>query len=603
MAATKAPQPENEFLKKPLHAFDIPTTLLYSLTPKTDAPTPVEVPSVEEVAIRTAHDPPKATSCRTCGFNGTTVEEQRIHFRSDFHRFNVKRSVRGEAPISEDDFEKMAEELNESISGSDTDEESNDGRTKLSPVKESGQEDESDDGRRTRKVGSPLVWFTSPLLPKDASLGVYRNVFSNSELLDPVKSLIAKQLTAENPKEAPHYFLCMVGGGHFAAAIVALRPKNAKAGDRQIDVLAHKTFHRYTTRRKQGGAQSANDQAKGAANSAGAQIRRYNEIALAQDIRNLLEEWKDKIQSADKLFIRATGNTNRKILFGYDGAVLESKDDRIRGFPFSTKRPTQAEIIRSFVELTRVKVSYISEEALKTIKPVSKPKEPVKKEVVVEDPAVIHSREIIALIKRSKAPALLTYLATNSISPNAAFTPPNHHTPYPLHLAASLNLPAVVSSLLTKTDADPTLKNDDGRTAYELAGDRAARDAFRVARGELGESKWDWEAANVPAALTKRQAEVRAERERKEEEKKEKERRKAELERLQAEEEEKGKSSHGMRASGVGRSMNSGNVQVGLTKMEEQTKGLSEEAKRKLERERRARAAEERIRRMQQGDL
>src|SRR5690606_28757948 len=102
------------------------------------------------------------------------------------------------------------------------------------------------------------------------------------------------------------------------------------------------------------------------------------------------------------------------------------------------------------------------------------------------------------------------------------------------------NVAAIISALLTKTNADPTLKNDDGRTAYELAGERAARDAFRVARGEIGESKWDWEAANVPTALTKRQAEMRAERERKEEEKKEKERRKAELERLQAEEEEKG---------------------------------------------------------------
>ncbi|KAF1783553.1 Ankyrin repeat-containing domain [Phytophthora cactorum] len=45
--------------------------------------------------------------------------------------------------------------------------------------------------------------------------------------------------------------------------------------------LCHKTFQRYTTRRKQGGAQSASD-ANGKAKSAGATLRRYNEAALKQ---------------------------------------------------------------------------------------------------------------------------------------------------------------------------------------------------------------------------------------------------------------------------------------------------------------------------------
>ncbi|KAL8741257.1 MAG: hypothetical protein Q9190_006113, partial [Brigantiaea leucoxantha] len=139
--------------------------------------------------------------------------------------------------------------------------------------------------------------------------------------------------------------------------IVSLAPKLVKrptgVEERQAIVLAHKTFHRYTTRRKQGGAQSSNDSAKGAAHSAGASIRRYNEAALETDIRSLLSEWKDLINTSQLIFVRATGSANRRILFGpYEGQVLRHSDARNRGFPFSTRRATQAELMRAFVELT-----------------------------------------------------------------------------------------------------------------------------------------------------------------------------------------------------------------------------------------------------------
>lgn len=101
----------------------------------------------------------------------------------------------------------------------------------------------------------------------------------------------------------------MVAGGHFAGAVVRVgrvadeqdevlqtrkrKPPKAKP---ETEVLKHKTFHRYTSkpaflnigalligntaRRKQGGSQSINDNAKGAAISAGAMLRRYGEQAL-----------------------------------------------------------------------------------------------------------------------------------------------------------------------------------------------------------------------------------------------------------------------------------------------------------------------------------
>src|SRR5208282_1532244 len=99
-----------------------------------------------------------------------------------------------------------------------------------------------------------------------------------------------------------HVFLCMIGGGHFAAMVVSLAPKQMRSSSAgplacEATVLAHKTFHRYTTRRKQGGAQSANDSAKGAAHSAGSSLRRYNEAALTDEVRLLLQDWKGMIDT------------------------------------------------------------------------------------------------------------------------------------------------------------------------------------------------------------------------------------------------------------------------------------------------------------------
>jgi hypothetical protein len=161
---------------------------------------------------------------------------------------------------------------------------------------------------------------------------------------DPIALIRYKQIPAPPAKSHKRTIaLMMLGGGHFAAIIASLTPKiqanHQSQEERKVDVLASKTFHRYTTRRKQGGAQSANDAAKGNAHSAGSTLRRYNESALQKEIRELLASWKDELDACEFVFIRATGTVNRRTLFGYDGAVLKSNDPRIRGFPFTTRRP------------------------------------------------------------------------------------------------------------------------------------------------------------------------------------------------------------------------------------------------------------------------
>lgn len=436
--------------------------------------------------------------------------------------------------------------------------------------------------------------------------------------LAPIKGRTNNASKAQDPAvSGPHIFMCMIGGGHFAAMLVSLAPeihrKQGGVEERQARVIAHKSIHRYTTRRKQGGSQSASDASRGAAHSAGSSLRRYNEAMLEKEIRDTLTEWREMIDSAELLFVRATGKTNRKILFdNYDGQVLKNKDPRIRGFPINTRRATQGELLRCFKELTRVKVSEVDEAALaaaeakrkedelKASTPAPKPQPQKPKLSKEEEAALLHTGQLQALIRRSKVPALMSYITNNSIPSSFTFTPTdspqNFRCPTPLHLAANLNAPAVVTALLTKALSDPTIPNNEGRTPFELTGDRATRDAFRVARYDLGESKWDWEAAKVPSAISKADAENRAENERKAANEEEASRRKADLERLKRLDAEKAAQAKTTKSGGrtVGVVEKSG-----AEKREEETRGMTPEMRMRLERERRARAAEERFKKMQ----
>lgn len=570
--------------------------------------------------------------------------------------------------MDENEFEKLVGQLDESISGSDTsdteDEEDEKKDSTLSALLKrqakitDGDADDAPTLKRKRGSGKPpFLWFSTPKLPSNTSLGVYRSIFTSKEqeqedkLIEIIKekqlapkpqpSHQKKQKSAEEEEDGgggggvplpasmiqkgtsadgPHYFLCMIGGGHFAGMLVSLTPKLTKkagAEDRTATVIAHKTFHRYTTRRKQGGSQSANDNAKGNAHSAGSSIRRYNESALIQEVRDLLAEWKELIDSAELLFIRASGTTNRRTLFGpYDEQVLNSRDDRIRGFPFNTRRATQSELMRAFVELTRVKVSTVDEaalakqaaeeaaiatakaEALANSKNSATKPAKVSKE---DEEAALHTQQLQALIRRSKAPGLQSYLQSNKLDSNFRFFPPdqNRHAPTPLHLAAASNSPACISTLLTKIGADPTIRNEDGKSAFDIAGDRATRDAFRLARAQVGEKRWAWDSAGVPVALSQADVDARTAREKEEkaaEEAAEKKRRVTEMERIRKEDSDK-VNARQEKKFGKGHTMAKPQMTAEERRAEE-ARGMTDEMRMKLEREKRARAAEERMKRL-----
>jgi hypothetical protein len=640
----------NPLLRRPLYIYDLPPELLLTLTVAGgDQTQPLESNPSESHESRDVDvgrdNIPASTSCALCKVILDSVQEQRSHVKSDFHRYNLKLSVKQQPPVDEATFSRLIGDLDESLSGSDSEDSEDDedahakegDSTLVALLKRQAKishHDSPADSATPKKIGSgnaPLIWMSSPKTGEGVGLGMYKAILSVEEKevgpLLMLENLRKKQLkprlgkssgqnqaaTTHTESKDPHFFLCMIGGGHFAAMVVSLAPEMrigpGGVEERHAVVLAHKTFHRYTTRRKQGGSQSANDNAKGNAHSAGSSIRRYNEMALEADVRNVLAEWRTLVDTSELLFIRATGSTNRRTLFGpYDNQVLRSNDKRIRGFPFSTRRATQAELLRSFQELTRLKVGRLVDAtagqpaAEKPVPKESKAKPEAPKLSKEEEAAQFHTTQLQALIRRSKAPGTLQYLTKNELSPDFNFSPSSdhHHAPTPLHLSASTNSPALILALLTKAKANPTLQNPDGKTAYEIAGDSRTRDAFRVARHQLGESAFDWTTAHVPSALSQDEADARAARDKAASNTAEAQRRKTELERLQQEEEAR-KVNKMERKAGAGKTLAAAVEKTGAEKREEETRGLTPEMRMRMERERRARAAEARLRQMQGG--
>lgn len=94
-------------LQKPLYAYQLPQQLLDILSvrsavaPIAEPDQPEEKPTEPSTA---PHVPAGALSCQACGnVVFQDVEEQRRHFRSDWHRFNVA----GKRGVTEEEFEAM----------------------------------------------------------------------------------------------------------------------------------------------------------------------------------------------------------------------------------------------------------------------------------------------------------------------------------------------------------------------------------------------------------------------------------------------------------------------------------------------------------------
>ncbi|KIY52931.1 hypothetical protein FISHEDRAFT_69388 [Fistulina hepatica ATCC 64428] len=641
------------------YLYSLPKDLLNGLTPRNlinnAVPSRSPSPKPDTFAADTILD--GKFGCNICPEAiFSDVNEQRLHFRSDWHRFNVKMRLNGGTTVPESGFAQLVDEIQDSLSGSETSDESDvdssdDAVTTLVKKNKIARSDPQDDINVQNAPRTAIMWFHSP---PSTQIGVYRTIFS-SPRADPLSHLSAlKDMQAPSP-HGRIWAMFMVAGGHFAGAIVRVSypesddtvediPKKGKQKRPRPDteVLKHKTFHRYTTRRKQGGSQSLNDNAKGNAKSAGALLRRYGEQALKDvDIRNLLREWADEINDCERIWIRASGS-NRKIFIDYDECVIEKGDERLRTFPFPTRRPTQSELARCLQELTRVKISHLTEETLQAqdeayLASLPKPKpvpvqrlptpapEKAKAPKLTPEEEVFRDKwsRVIDMVNKGRLEPLKILWDRESAGLGGidAFTPTwaDEKQYTLLQIAAQAGQENITEWLLESARADPTVEvsltaGDDSsavdaddsrgnpkgsvRTAYDLARTRGVRDIFRRCAAAHPDW-WDWfGAAHVPSGLSKEMEEEREE--------KKKERRKGLKDKIrerEAKEREKEKErpapppeppaparkNTSQDATGPRRLGGSAGAQDGVA-------GLTPELRAKVERERRARAAEARLR-------
>uniref|UniRef100_H3AWT4 Ankyrin repeat and zinc finger peptidyl tRNA hydrolase 1 n=1 Tax=Latimeria chalumnae TaxID=7897 RepID=H3AWT4_LATCH len=283
--------------------------------------------------------------CSTCQCPFDSREEQTEHYKLDWHRFNLRQRLMGGQPVTAEEFEKKtgAGDVS-SISGSDSDTDSESNCDLLRPVNIPGSNpvnQEQDRGKEQEHLSHKVLFRNS----EGQYLSVYRCILlSKKESEENNNNELVSSLQNVNVKSP--WVILMTGGGHFAGAVF-----------KGNEVLHHKTFHRYTVRAKRGTAQGMRDaqNRSHAPKSAGASLRRYNEAALTKDIQDLLENWAEHLREASVIFLRAP-SYNKGIFFSGKTPPLVKDDPRVRTIPFATKRATFKEVRRVHELLTTLQI-------------------------------------------------------------------------------------------------------------------------------------------------------------------------------------------------------------------------------------------------------
>ena len=302
-----------------------------------------------------------------------SAREQREALKSDLGRYNARRRRQGRAPLTEDEFDAMiargGDEVS-SISGSDSDSDSDDG--------EGGGDGGGEGGARTYAAVRGAEQGGAQIVFKDdageVAYAVWRCVLEDPSRKDASSRLDAngavRALMALRDGARP-WAVVLARGGHFAASVfdptkfasgthAGARVEKKPRGPIEnvvppASAILHKTFHRYVVRAKAGGRQSAKDAGGGKTiKSAGSSMRRANERALEEEIRECLSGWRSVLNDCALIFVSAS-KTDQRTLFDAPGkgkeACLGRGDERVRRVPFATRRPTFNETRRVVARL------------------------------------------------------------------------------------------------------------------------------------------------------------------------------------------------------------------------------------------------------------
>jgi len=259
------------------------------------------------------------------------------------------------------------------------------------------------------------------------------------------------------------------------------------------------------------------------------------------------------------------------------------------------------ELLRCWHELTRVKISHLSEEALKalddayiaSLQPRKQPPKPTSTSTLSPSTPTVPRVSPEEEARQDRQRRLLEMIRKGRLDAIKPFWEKHHpeFDPSILGIAASSGQEDILQWFLEEAKIDPTT-SVDGKRAYDLSSTRGARNVFRRVAFNFPEM-WDWAAAHVPSGLSEEmeagQEKKKAER-RKGLREKMKEREKVRSE-AEVEEPELVKQAVQVPVGPTTRPQKLGGRLGG----EGGLSGLSQEMRMQIERERRARAAEARF--------
>lgn len=282
--------------------------------------------------------------CDTCP-EFATVSELRSHFRSE-HSFRPPAEGESEDDSSTTDDEGGAADADVTCDGEG--------------------EDRTPAGGplvcvRFRDAGTRLVWvyrallLTSPNTALGAAAAGLRGASCSSAAL-PIDIAFDDLI---QPGETWAVFA--FSSGYFMSSVWEITPPRdfvhgadtrtaaGRAPPSWPRCVLHKRHHRYTTRRKQGGSQSAHDAKGRPAKSVGAQMRRAGERHLLEDVHGLFTsaEWAPAIRHASRVVLAAP-RRERPAFLAAAAPTLVKGDPRLFSPPFETGRPS-LEVVTSIV--------------------------------------------------------------------------------------------------------------------------------------------------------------------------------------------------------------------------------------------------------------
>ncbi|KAI3918179.1 hypothetical protein MKX01_041499 [Papaver californicum] len=435
-------------------------------------------------------------SCNTCKAEFESLQDQRSHFKSDHHRFNIKLSISGKDTIKEEDFDELASDSvfrdyddMSSISGSEDEAE------KSSFPSNEVQRRIAESFKRKffiRLQTGKVVSLWKCLLVNETENLLFDNGQNDHEFNDGHTSYLKENELVERLKRLVHEprdksqlrIVLLASGGHFAGCVF----------DGKL-VVAHKTFHRYVVRAKAGKQQSAYDGAGKTAHSAGASLRRYNELALKKEIQELLAAWRPYFDVSSCIFVNAPSNS-RQLLYHGEKPYFSDPHNVVKHVPITVRRPTLKETKRIYDQLTNMVYEVdekVSSQTPKEDSPVGasdigKNKPESKKDHLVDH---MKKKEVVEESKVNKSSDELSGSIENEVIGVST----------PLHVAAMSGNTQHILELL-ELGLDPCAVDERGRTPYMLATEKETRNTFRRFMA-LNLDKWDWNAAKVPSPLTK----------------------------------------------------------------------------------------------------